>query len=165
MKKTLCLLLIGLLVSALTVVFSDDTDISTLQNPNVRNRPGHTETVKWSFEVINPERTAKPGEWVQWQYRVTNSEKSTDVLTLESLSSFIPSGLARPVNRRGYSWDNADFPPNPLKPGESFEGDHIAWHVALMAKSGQIIEADLGAGAFAPADPLELWAHAKITVQ
>ncbi len=163
MKKTLCLLLIGLLVSAFATVSSDEPKDTSLKNPNAQNAPKPAGTVTWSFEVINPERTAQPGEWVQWQYKVTNSPSSTDVLTLSYLLSYIPSGLAR---FRGYSWDNADFPPAPLKPGQSFQGDHIAWRVSKRVPTGTIIEADLGAGALAPpADPPELLDHAKITVQ
>ncbi|MBI1929179.1 hypothetical protein HYR99_33655 [Candidatus Poribacteria bacterium] len=164
MKKTVCLLLIGLLVSALATVSGDEAQDTSLKNPNAQNAPGTAGTVIWSFEVINPDRTAQPGEWVQWQYRVTNSKDSTDVLTLAYLLTYLPPGLARPVSRRGYSWDNIDFPPAPLKPGESFEGDHVAWHVALTAKSGNILEADLGAGANPPANPPELLDHAKITI-
>jgi hypothetical protein len=169
MKKTLCLLLTCLLISVLAVVFTPVTpfsneaaSISVLKNPTGGPKP--SQTVRWRFEVINPERTAAPGEWVQWQYRVTNSPDSTDVLTLEYLTTYIPNGLARPKNLRGFSWSNAEFPPAPLKPGQSFEGNHVAWRVALI-KPGETIEADLGAGAVAPADPLELLAPAKINVQ
>jgi hypothetical protein len=169
MKKTLCLLLTCLLISVLAVVFTPVTPfsneaVSLQKNPNATDVPEPNQTVRWRFEVINPERTAAPGEWVQWQYRITNSPDSTDVLTLDYLLTYIPNGLARPKNLRGYSWDNAEFPPAPLKPGQSFEGNHVAWRVALI-KPGETIQADLGAGALAPANPLEILAPAKINVQ
>jgi hypothetical protein len=134
-----------------------------LRNPNAIGGQRQAGTVTWTFDIIGPERTAEPGEWVQWRYKVMNSPKSTDVLNFAYLVTYIPDGLARPIRFRGLSWDNTEFPP-PLAPGESFEGNHVAWHVARIMPPNEIA-ADIGADAVPPAEPPEILKTAKINVE
>lgn len=157
MRKTLYLLLMGLLVSTFAENAASET---VLKNPDVDEQPESQDgIVKWSFEIIEPNPTAKPGEWVQWRYRVKNSLASTDALVLSSLETTVPDGVDE------HSWDMAQFPPEPLEPGEGFEGEHVAWHIDYSAPPGMPIKGELGAVATPPAEPAELSQSVSIDVE
>lgn len=157
MRKTLYLLLVGLIVSTFAGTAASET---VVKNPDVDEQPESQDgIVKWSFEIIEPDRTAKPGEWVQWQYQVKNSPDSTDTLVLSSLASSIPDGVDE------HGWGKVEFPPVPLEPGESFEGNHVAWHIDYSAPTGMPIKGELDAVAPPPAMPSELSRSVSIDVE